>query len=50
MVASTYDLQGYIYHLSFICWDIDLKFALLVCAVLYSALVHLLDVNGPEPR
>ena len=49
MVASTYNLEGYVYRSSFSCWTIDLKCALLFFLWLYSALVDLLDVNGPEP-
>lgn len=45
MVASTYNLQGYVYRPS-CCWTIVLKCALLS---FYSAFVDLLDVNGPEP-
>ena len=49
MVASTYHLQGYfIFFLDY--RGIDLKFAFLFCVTLFSALVDLFDVNGPEPR
>lgn len=48
MVASTYNLQGYVYRSSSSRWTLDLKWALLFfCGS--SAVVDLLDVNGPEP-
>ena len=49
MVSSTYDLQGYVYRSSSNCWTINQMCSSIFSVALFSTLVDLLDVNGPEP-